>query len=67
MDKIVKLPVTETLKTMSVGECVTFPIEQSSSVRAVASKLRKDLARTGWDVGISDNKDTFVTTVRRIS
>ena len=65
MEQVAKIPISPTLRKLKPGEKATFPIEQCSSVTAIVSKFRKDLARIGWDVDIkSDTKEYTVTVFR---
>lgn len=66
METTVKLPVTATLKGLQIGDKVVFPIEQSNTVRATASKLRKEFSRISWAVQIDDNTEEYTTTVVRL-
>lgn len=62
---IEKLPISPTLRKLKPGQKATFPIEQCSSVTAIVSKFRKDMARCGWDAEIKTNKKEYTVTVHR--
>ncbi len=62
---IVKKPVTATLRSLSVGESADFPIEQRTSALVVANRLKKELARIGWDYKYYDDEDNFIVKILR--
>lgn len=62
---IEKLPISPTLRKLEPGQKATFPIEQCSSVTAIVSKFRKDMARYGWDAEIKTNRKEYTVTVHR--
>lgn len=63
--EIKRKPVTAELKALAVGETATFPVEQRSSVMAIANKLAKDLMRSGWSVELADDFDNYEVSVTR--
>lgn len=60
-----KKPVTSTLRGLSVGEYAIFPMEQRTSVLVVANRLKKELARQGWDYTYCDDDDNFSVAITR--
>jgi len=60
-----KLPISPTIRALSIGETAIFPIEQSSSVTAVCSKFRKEMARIGWEAEVKYDRRTFTVSVQR--
>lgn len=65
MEQIAKKPITPELRKLKPGQKTEFPIEQCSSVTAIVSKLRKDMARIGWDAEVKSNIDNYTVTVHR--
>lgn len=65
MDEVKKIPISPALRGMKPGDKVVFPIEQCSSVTAVVSKFRKDMARIGWDAEVKSDTRKFIVTVQR--
>lgn len=65
MEQVTKLPISPTLRNLKPGEKAVFPIEQSSSVIAIVSKFRKDMARIGWDAKTNVDTKTYTVTVSR--
>lgn len=61
-----KKPITSTLRSMSVGQSVAFPIEQRTSVLIVANRIKKELARIGWDYLAKDNEEDYTISISRI-
>ncbi len=62
-----KKPVTATLRELKKGCCAKFPWEQRTSVLVVANRLKKELARSGWDYAYCDDEDNFIVKITRIS
>ncbi len=62
---VTKIPISPTIRKLDVGDTAVFPIEQCSSVVAIVSRFRKDLARLGWDADIKYDKRNFTVTVHR--
>lgn len=60
------LNVAPTLRKMKVGDVVSFPIEQRSTVLNTLSRFRSDYARIGWDAVSETDKTEFVVKVTRI-
>lgn len=65
MEQVTKIPISPTLRKLKPGEKAVFPIEQCSSVTAIVSKFRKDMARIGWDADIKSDKNNYTVTVYR--
>lgn len=61
-----KQPISLTLRRLGVGECVTFPYEQRSSVISIMSRIRKEMARYGWQCSYEDLEEEFLVKVTRI-
>ncbi len=66
MEQVTKLPISPTLRKLRPGETAVFPIEQCSSVTAIVSKFRKDMARIGWDASIKSNTANYTVSVHRV-
>lgn len=62
-----KKPITSTLRGLSLGESANFPIEQRTSALVVANRLKKELARIGWDYSYCDDEDNFIVKITRTS
>ncbi|MCM1076260.1 MAG: hypothetical protein NC411_02740 [Bacteroides sp.] len=60
-----KKPITSSLRVLSIGESAIFPIEQRTSALVVANRLKKELARTGWDYSYCDDEDNFIVKITR--
>lgn len=65
MEQVAKIPISPTLRKLRPGETAVFPIEQCSSVTAIVSKFRKDMARIGWDADIKSDTKAYTVTVHR--
>lgn len=65
-DEVQPLPVASTLRGLSIGQRVIFPIEQRSTVLNTISRFRSDYSRTGWDATTETNKKQFSVIVTRI-
>lgn len=63
---VVKKPISSTLRALSVGDSATFPIEQRTSLLIVANRIKKELARVGWDYFSTDNEEEFSISITRI-
>lgn len=63
--EIEKKPVTSTLRGLCVGDVASFPWEQRTSVLIIANRLKRELARIGWDYSYSDDEDNFVVKITR--
>ena len=63
---VVKKPISSTLRALSVGDSATFPIEQRTSLLIVANRIKKELARVGWDYFSTDNEEEFSISIPRI-
>lgn len=63
---VVKKPISSTLRALSVGDSATFPIEQRTSLLIVANRIKKELARIGWDYFSTDNEEEFTISIKRI-
>lgn len=63
---LVKKPISSTLRALSVGDSATFPIEQRTSLLIVANRIKKELARVGWDYFSTDNEEEFSISITRI-
>ncbi len=63
---VVKKPISSTLRALSVGDSATFPIEQRTSLLIVANRIKKELARVGWDYFSTDNEEEFTISITRI-
>lgn len=61
-----RVPLTKTIRDLGVGDTARFPIERHGSVKAVVSRLRMELIRTGWDARVSVDYDNFQVAVRRV-
>lgn len=61
-----RVPLTKTIRDLGVGDTAKFPIERHGSVKAVVSRLRMELIRTGWDARVSVDYDNFQVAVRRV-
>lgn len=61
------LPVAATLRGLAIGQSVTFPIEQRSTVMNTITRFRSDYSRSGWDATTQTNKQQFSVIVTRIS
>lgn len=61
-----RIPLTKTIRDLGVGDTAKFPIERHGSVKAVVSRLRMELIRTGWDARVSVDYDNFQVAVRRV-
>ncbi len=59
-------PITKTIRELGIGDVAKFPIERHGSVKAVVSRLRMELIRTGWDAKVSVDYDNFQVAVRRV-
>ena len=62
-----KKPVTATLRELSIGADAKFPWEQRTSVLVVANRLKKEMARSGWDYAYCDDADNFIVKITRVS
>lgn len=62
-----KEPITSTLRELKIGAVAKFPWERRASVLVVANRLKKELARFGWDYAYSDDEDNFIVKILRIS
>lgn len=62
----VGVPITKTIRELNVGDEVRFPIERHGSVKAVVSRLRLELVRTGWNARVTRDMDNYQVMVRRI-
>ncbi len=60
------MPLTKTIRNLAVGDTAKFPIERHGSVKAIVSRLRMELIRTGWDARVSVDYDNFQVAVRRV-
>lgn len=60
-----KVPITSRLKSLSVGQVATFPIEQLNSVRVICYRLRISLMRSGWDYKETIDKKNFTIRIER--
>lgn len=60
------VPLTKTIRDLGVGDTARFPIERHGSVKAIVSRLRMELIRTGWDAKVSVDYDNFQVAVRRV-
>ncbi len=65
-DEVQPLPVASTLRGLAIGQSVTFPIEQRSTVLNTISRFRSDYSRTGWDATTETNKKQFSVIVTRV-
>jgi len=63
---VIKKPISSTLRALSVGDSATFPIEQRTSLLIVANRIKKELARVGWDYFSTDNEEEFTISITRI-
>lgn len=61
------LPVASTLRGLKIGQSVTFPIEQRSTVLNTITRFRSDYSRSGWDATTQTNKQQFSVIVTRVS
>ena len=61
-----RVPLTKTIRDLGVGDTAKFPIERHGSVKAVVSRLRMELIRTGWNARVSVDYDNFQVAVRRV-
>ena len=61
-----RIPLTKTIRDLGVGDTAKFPIERHGSVKAVVSRLRMELIRTGWDARVSVDYDNFQVAERRV-
>lgn len=66
-ESICKKPVTTTLRGLSIGGVAKFPWEQRTSVLVIANRLKKELARLGWDYDYCDDEDNFIVKITRVS
>lgn len=66
-DAVQLLPVAATLRGLAVGQSVTFPIEQRSTVLNTITRFRSDYSRTGWDATTQTNKQQFSVIVTRVN
>lgn len=62
----VGVPITKTIRELKVGDQACFPIERHGSVKAVVSRLRLELVRTGWNARVTRDMDNYQVKVRRI-
>lgn len=60
-------PVASTLRALEVGESVTFPIEQRTTVMNTITRFRSEFARSAWDAVAETNKKEFSVLVTRIN
>ena len=58
--------ITAELRNLKVGEVFTLPCENRHSLIALAARMRRALARQGWDYKIEDDRDNYTTGIRRI-
>lgn len=63
---VARKPITSTLRALNVGNSAIFPIEQRTSVLIVANRIKKELARVGWDYYSTDNEEEFTISITRI-
>lgn len=61
-----KTPITSILRNMRVGEEQSFPIDMMGSVRAVASRLRYELANVGCLYKVKPNCEARLVYVKRV-
>lgn len=66
-DAVKILPVAATLRGLEIGQSVTFPIEQRSTVLNTITRFRSDYSRSGWDATTQTNKQQFSVIVTRVS
>lgn len=59
------VPLTKTIREIEVGQQAFFPIERHGSVKAIVSRLKKELLRSGWDARVSIDYDNYQVIVRR--
>lgn len=60
-----KYPIAQTLRALSVGESVSFPCEQRTSMLVTAARIKKELARLAWDYAFEDDPDNFIVKFTR--
>lgn len=61
-----KLPISTTLRGLRVGESANFPWEQRTSLFVIANRIKKELARTGWDFSYLDDEVNYIVKITRI-
>lgn len=61
-----RVPISQTLRQLNVGESVKFPWEQRASLLAIANRIKKELARHGWDYTYTDDTERFLVVFTRI-
>lgn len=61
-----KYPISQTLRQLNIGESVSFPCEQRASLLAIANRIKKELARHGWDYTYEDDSERFIVIFTRI-
>lgn len=66
-DAVKLLPVAATLRGLEIGQSITFPIEQRSTVLNTITRFRSDYSRSGWDVITQTNRQQFNVVVTRVS
>lgn len=67
MEEVRIKPIAPELRKLKLGESVTFPIEQQGSVRAVISRLKKEMLRKKWNVQAVTHTEKYEVVVSRIS
>lgn len=64
-DPFQKLPISPTLRGLRVGESANFPWEQRTSLFVIANRIKKELARTGWDFSYEDDEVNYIVKITR--
>lgn len=62
---ITKKEVSQTLRSLKVGEEAVFPIEQRTSVRVARGRIAGELLRYNWWCDIEVDENSFEVIVRR--
>lgn len=67
MEEVRIKPIAPELRKLKLGESITFPIEQQGSVRAVISRLKREMMRKHWNARAITNTNKYEVVVSRIS
>lgn len=57
--------VTQTLRKMTVGQTEYFPVEQRTTLMITANRIKRELARYGWDYECKDDDANYAVALTR--
>lgn len=60
-----KVPISPTLRGLSIGESANFPWEQRTSLFVIANRIKKELARIGWNFSYEDDEENYIVKITR--